>query len=204
MGMHLCRWVTKQEVKVPSAECVGVSTPRSLSVQNPQKAWPSSQGSAAVCLGCRGTPWSPSRTKKPLTALRVKKRRTLPLGLLPRDSAISLESKKTPVSSKGMEGGRRGSVSQPSDLNESKNTKSPHYHHYCQVAGNQLADTGQMDIRGNPRGQSGLRLHTQQRKRGRPVVSVPGAPLRVHRLLFASALLTETCTLTSEGARGYP
>lgn len=69
------------------------------------------------------------------------------MGLLPWDSTISLESKKTPVSGKGVRAGRHRSIYDPSNLNESRNTKSPHYGHYCQITGNQLTDTGQMDIR---------------------------------------------------------
>lgn len=58
-----------------------------------------------------------------------------------------MDSKKKINFKQGGGSGRHKSVSEPFDLNQSKNTKSPHYDHYCQITGNQLADTGQMDIR---------------------------------------------------------
>lgn len=150
---------------------MGASDPQLISVyrtavavfQNSQKNCSPTQasaaiflGSCAIFLGSHGThSWSPSRERKLIITTRFEERRTISL---PGSSSMRLcrffGIKENPSFEQrgggGKGGGGRGFISEPSDPNESKNTKPPHYHHYCQIAGNQLADTGQTDIREKP------------------------------------------------------
>ena len=86
--------------------------------------------------------------KKPIIPNKFKKKRTLSLYGYSFMRLCHFFGIKENISVKqGGGGGRHRSISEPFYLNPSKNTKSPHYNHYCQITGNQLADTGQMDIR---------------------------------------------------------
>lgn len=125
--------------------------------QNSKKDFSPTSVSAAIfpwsCttfLGFYGTcSLFPSQEKKPVINNRFEKRRTIsPHG----SSYVRLchlfgLKENTSFKSKGVGSGGHRSISEPSYPNESKNTKSPHYNHYCQISGNQLADTGQTDIR---------------------------------------------------------
>ena len=104
--------------------------------------------SCAVFLGSMALVLVSRPKKKPIIPNKFKKKRTLSLyGSSFMRLCYFFGIKENISVKQGDGGGRHRSISEPFDLNPSKNTKSPHYNHYCQIAGNQLTDTGQMDIR---------------------------------------------------------